>query len=533
MTRVPEDRDPMDLSEAPITGGHPARELPANTRFVIVGSGFAGLCMAIKLKQAGHHDFVILEKGDDVGGTWRENTYPGAACDIQSHLYSFSFELNPKWSRMFARQPEILDYLRHCVREYELEDHLYFGVRFDSGTWDDAARRWRVKLGGAGVGGGTGTGTGTGNGTGTGTGTTELTADFVVLGMGPLHRPLLPNVPGIADFQGPSWHSAEWRHDVDLTGKRVAVIGTGASAIQFVPRVAEQAAQVVLFQRTPAWIMPKRDRHISGPTKALYRNLPGFQRAHRTLIYWTAESRAMGFVNPKFMKVAEGVANAHRKRQVRDPDLARRLKPDYTMGCKRVLISNDFYPALGRDHVTLVDQGVKEIRGNSVVAADGTEHEVDVIIYGTGFHVTDAFDAIDMVGPAGRSLKQDWSGGLAAYYGMTVAGFPNMFILVGPNTGLGHNSIVFMIEAQTAYLMKLLALARERGAATVAPTERAQRRFNEGIHRALATQVWSAGGCQSWYLDENGRNTTIWPGFTWRYWSRTRKPDQSAYCFER
>jgi cation diffusion facilitator CzcD-associated flavoprotein CzcO len=524
MTRVAEETDPMDLSEAPITGGHPARELPARARYVIVGSGFAGLCMAIKLKQAGRDDFVILEKGDDVGGTWRENTYPGAACDIQSHLYSFSFELNPKWSRMFARQPEILDYLRHCVREYGLEDHLYFGVRFDGGEWDYAVREWRIKVGGSGVGSGMGSGARSGAGG-------EIRAGFVVLGMGPLHRPLLPDVPGIEEFTGPSWHSAEWRHDVDLTGKRVAVIGTGASAIQFLPRVARQAASVVLFQRTPAWILPKRDRHISGVTKALYRNVPGFQRAHRTLIYLTAESRAMGFVNPKFMKLAEGVANAHRKRQIPDADLARRLKPDYTMGCKRVLVSNDYYPALARDHVTLVDQGVREIRENSVVAADGTAHEVDVIIYGTGFHVTDAFDTIDMRGPAGRSLRQDWAEGLSAYYGMTVTGFPNMFILVGPNSGLGHNSIVFMIEAQVEYLTKLLALTDSRGAATVAPTPEAQRRFNAGIQRALATQVWSAGGCQSWYLDEHGKNTTIWPGFTWRYWLRTRRPDAGAYHF--
>ena len=518
MTRVAEETDPMDLSEAPITGGHPAREVPARAKYVIVGSGFAGLCMAIKLKQAGRDDFVILEKGDDVGGTWRENNYPGAACDIQSHLYSFSFELNPKWSRMFARQPEILDYLRHCVREYRLEEHLYFGVRFDGGEWDEAAKEWRVKLGAPESESGAGT---------------EIRASYVALGMGPLHRPLLPDVPGVGDFEGPAWHSAEWRHDVDLTGKRVAVIGTGASAIQFLPRVARQAASVVLFQRTPAWIMPKRDRHISGVTKALYRGVPGFQRAHRTLIYLTAESRAMGFVNPKLMKAAEGIANVHRKRQLRDPELARRLKPDYTMGCKRVLISNDFYPALARDHVALVDQGVREIRRNAVVAADGTEHEVDAIIYGTGFHVTDAFDTIDMRGPAGRSLKQDWAGGMAAYYGMTVAGFPNMFILVGPNTGLGHNSIVFMIEAQTEYLMKLLALADENGAATVAPTPQAQNRFNAGVQRALATQVWSAGGCQSWYLDEHGRNTTIWPGFTWRYWLRTRKPNAGAYEFGR
>jgi cation diffusion facilitator CzcD-associated flavoprotein CzcO len=511
MPKVPAELDPMDLSEAPIDGAHEARELPERAGVVIVGSGFSGLCMAIKLKEAGRHDFVILEKAHDVGGTWRENTYPGAGCDIQSHLYSFSFEMNPKWSRMFARQPEILDYLRHCVRKYMLEEHLYFGVEVSGGAYDDESDEWRVQLADG----------------------REIRSDVAVLGLGPLHRPVLPDVPGIESFEGPSWHSAEWNHDYDLTGKRVAVIGTGASSIQFVPKIAEMAARIHLFQRTPAWIMPKRDRHISGLTKALYRAVPGLQRAHRNLIYWILETRVIGFaVNPKLLKAAQGIADAHRKRQVPDPELRRRLTPDYTMGCKRVLISSDFYPTLSKEHVELVDGAVAEVRPRSVVTADGAVREVDAIIYGTGFHVTDSFDNLDLVGPGGRKLREEWADGLSAYYGMTVHGFPNVFLLVGPNSGLGHNSIIFMIEAQVNYIMECLRLLDRQGAKRMQPTRRAQDRFNAGIQRDLVKQVWSVGGCKSWYLDARGRNTTIWPGFTWRYWQRTRKPDPDAFVFE-
>jgi cation diffusion facilitator CzcD-associated flavoprotein CzcO len=512
MTKVSADLDPMDLSEEPITGAHDARELPERAEFVIVGSGFAGLCMAIKLKESGRDDFVILEKAGDVGGTWRENTYPGAGCDIQSHLYSFSFELNPKWSRMFARQPEILDYLRHCVRKYGLEKHLYFGAEITGGEYDDDRQEWRVQLADG----------------------REIRSDFAVLGLGPLHRPILPDVPGIETFEGPSWHSAEWNHDVDLTGKRVAVIGTGASAIQFVPQIAKQVDKLHLFQRTPAWIMPKRDRHISGLTKALYRRVPGFQRAHRNLIYWILETRVIGFaINPKMLKAAQGIADSHRRRQVPDPALREKLTPDYTMGCKRVLVSNNFYPALMRDNVELVSDAVAEVRAHSVVAADGIEREVDAIVYGTGFHVTDSFDKLQLVGPKGRKLSEEWSDGLSAYYGMTVAGFPNVFLLVGPNTGLGHNSIIFMIEAQVNYIMQCLDMMDRRGAKRISPKKDVQDRFNAGIQADLVKQVWSVGGCKSWYLDAQGRNTTIWPGFTWRYWTRTRRPDSRAFVFER
>jgi cation diffusion facilitator CzcD-associated flavoprotein CzcO len=509
--KVSADLDPMELSESPITGAHEARELPARAKFVIVGSGFAGICMAIKLKQSGRTDFVILEKAHDVGGTWRENTYPGAGCDIQSHLYSFSFELNPKWSRMFARQPEILDYLRHCVRKYGLEEHLYFGAEVSGGEYDDDRQEWRVQLADG----------------------REIRADFAVLGLGPLHRPTLPDVPGIEDFEGPSWHSAEWNHDFDLRGKRVAVIGTGASAIQFVPQIAKQVSRLHLFQRTPAWIIPKRDRHIGALTKLLYRSVPGFQRAHRNLIYWMLETRVIGFaINPKLLKAAQGIADVHRKRQVADPELRRKLTPEYALGCKRVLVSNNFYPVFGQEHVELVDDAVAEVRARSVVAADGTEREVDAIIYGTGFHVTDSFDKLHLVGPAGRKLSEEWSEGLSAYYGMTVAGFPNVFFLVGPNSGLGHNSIIFMIEAQVGYLMRCLDLMDRKGAKRIEPKKSAQDRFNAGIQDQLVRQVWSVGGCQSWYLDAHGRNTTIWPGFTWRYWTRTRRPDESAFVFD-
>ncbi|HJQ47793.1 MAG TPA: NAD(P)/FAD-dependent oxidoreductase, partial [Amycolatopsis sp.] len=478
------------------------------TGVVIVGTGFSGLGMAIQLRKQGRDDFVILEKADEVGGTWRDNAYPGCACDIQSHMYSFSFEQNPNWTRSFSPQPEIWDYLRRVAKKYDLYRHVRFGQEMTGARWDSDEHRWHVATRG-------------GDG---------FAGKYLVNGVGALHIPQIPQLAGIHRFQGETFHSAQWNHDFDVRGKRVAVIGTGASAIQFVPQLAPDARELTLFQRTPPWVMPKPDHAMPAWVRALFRAVPGAQRAYRTLLYWLLEARAIGFNgHPGVMKIGQRFAKANIDRSIADPRLRAKLTPDYTMGCKRVLISNDYYPALARDDVGVNTTGVKEVRAHSVVDGDGVEHEVDAIIYGTGFHVTDAFDTIDMRGPAGRSLRQDWAAGMAAYYGMTVAGFPNMFILVGPNTGLGHNSIVFMIEAQTEYLAKLLALADARNAKTVTPTPEAQNRFTAAIQRALTTQVWSAGGCQSWYLDEHGRNTTLWPASTWDFRRRTRKFDVAAY----
>ncbi|MGW4058781.1 flavin-containing monooxygenase [Amycolatopsis sp. NPDC004747] len=470
------------------------------TGVVIVGTGFSGLGMAIQLRKEGREDFVILEKAHDVGGTWRDNSYPGCACDIPSHMYSFSFEQNPGWSRAYSPQPEIWRYMREVADKHDLRRFIRFGQEMTGARWDAEENRWHVATRGG----------------------DEFTATALVAGVGALHLPMIPELPGIEKFEGPAYHSARWRHDVDLKGKKVAVIGTGASAVQFVPKIAPEVAQLSLFQRTPPWIMPKADHEMSGRTRALFKAFPPAQRAYRTLLYWLLEARAIGFNGQSWvMKLGQRIAKRNIDRAITDPQLRRKVTPDYTMGCKRVLVSNDYYPALARDNVDVVTEGVREVRARSVVDAAGVEHEADVIVYGTGFHVTDAFDDLEIVGRDGRNLGKEWATeGMRTHLGITVAGFPNLFFLLGPNTGLGHNSVVFMIEAQISYVAEALRLARGRA---IEPKPEVQERFNARIQRKLAKGIWTRGGCKSWYLDAKGVNRTIWPGFTWRYWLDTRK----------
>jgi cation diffusion facilitator CzcD-associated flavoprotein CzcO len=475
---------------------------------VVIGTGFSGLGMAIQLKKDGREDFVVLEKAHDVGGTWRDNTYPGCACDIQSHMYSFSFAQNPGWTRSFSPQQEIWDYLRGVTDRYRVRDHIRFGVEVTGARWDADERRWHVA-----------------------TSDGEYVARFLVAGIGALHIPNIPKLPGIERFAGETFHSAQWNHDYDLTGKRVAVVGTGASAVQFVPRIVPDVAKLTLFQRTPPWIMPKPDHAMPRWTRTLFRMVPGAQRLYRDFVYWLLEARALGFNgHPALMKLAQRVPQAHLNRQVKDPELRRKLTPDYLMGCKRVLIANDYYPALTRDNVEVNTAGVRAVTEHGIVDGDGVEHEVDVIIYGTGFHVTDAFDYLDITGVDGRDLAKEWrEEGIQTHLGITVAGYPNLFFLLGPNTGLGHNSVVFMIESQIRYVSQVMALADESGVAALDTKESAQAEFQSDIQRRLAGGVWTRGGCTSWYLDARGVNRTIWPGFTWRYWLRTRKLDPAAF----
>jgi cation diffusion facilitator CzcD-associated flavoprotein CzcO len=463
--------------------------------------------MAIQLKRAGVHDFVILEKADDVGGTWRDNTYPGCACDVQSDLYSFSFRLNPSWSRTYSEQQEIWDYLRDCADEYGLRQHIRFGTEVTGAEFDEEAGHWRVA---------------------TGDGET-ITASAVVLGVGSLHWPKVPDIPGVDRFKGTAFHSAQWDHDYDLAGKRVAVIGTGASAIQFVPRIAAQVASLHVFQRTPPWIIPKPDRAVSPREQRIHRQFPVTQRLRRSAIYWQLESRALGFMNPKLMKAVEGVAKRHICRQLTDPHLRTAVTPDYTMGCKRILPSNDYYPALNRPNVELLADGIAQVREHSIVTRSGREVEIDAMIFGTGFHVTDGYRHLDVVGRGGLKMQDAWRSGPETYLGITVTGFPNLFFLLGPNTGLGHNSVVFMIESQLRYVMQCLRplLAGRASAVEVRPS--AQEAFNWDIQQQLRGAVWNAGGCHSWYLDENGVNRTLWPGFSWRYWLRTRRVRTEDY----
>ncbi|HEV2781132.1 MAG TPA: NAD(P)/FAD-dependent oxidoreductase [Actinophytocola sp.] len=473
------------------------------TETVIVGTGFSGLGMAIRLIKEGRTDFVVLEKADDVGGTWRDNTYPGCACDVPSHMYSFSFEPNPNWSRSFSTQPEIWAYLRRLTDKYRLRRHIRFGVEVSGARWDEAESRWQVST----------------------TDGRELVARFLVSGVGALHIPNIPALPGLSTFAGRAFHSARWDHDYDLTGKRVAVIGTGASAIQFVPEIAGRVAELHLYQRTPAWVLPRPDGPIAERTKAVFRSLPPVQRLYRNAIYWAAESMALGFNgNTWLLRAGEWLGRRHLRNQIGDRELRRKLTPRYTLGCKRVLGSNTYYPALARDNVEVITDGIAEVHAHSIVTADGRERPVDAIIFGTGFHVTDAFDRLRITGRGGRDLASEWRrDGIRTHLGITVSGFPNLFFLLGPNTGLGHNSVVFMIESQIRYIAKAMRLVLGSRAEAIEVRAGVQERFNVDIQRKLARGVWSTGGCSSWYLDSTGVNRTIWPGFTWRYWLQTRR----------
>jgi cation diffusion facilitator CzcD-associated flavoprotein CzcO len=497
----------MTATAEPLTDTTTPDAAPRHVHIGIVGAGFAGLGMAIRLKQAGIEDFVIWERDGDVGGTWWANTYPGCQCDIPSHLYSFSFALNPDWGRTYAMQREIEDYLRDVTTRFGLRPHIRTGCEVADATWDDAAERWHV--------------------------TTEdgaYTADILVAAPGPLSEPSIPDLPGLDTFAGTTFHTANWNHDHDLTGRRVAVIGTGASAIQAVPEIQPIVESLTVFQRTPPWVVPHRDRPITGAERRLYRALPAVQRAVRAGVYFGRELLVPGLVyRPKLMSLVQSVATKHLHKQVTDPELRRKLTPDYAIGCKRILPSNKWYPALTRPNIELVTDGIDHVRPAGIVDARGELHEVDTIVFATGFHVTDIRIARRITGRAGTTLADEWDGSPEAYRGSAVAGFPNLFFLVGPNTGLGHNSIVFMIEAQAQYVMDALRHMSETGATRVEVKSDAQRAYNDYLQRKLADTVWNTGGCSSWYLDRNGRNATIWPDFTFRFWGRMRRFDPQAY----
>ena len=475
---------------------------------VIVGAGFSGLGVAALLDRAGVRSFRILETADDLGGTWRDNTYPGCGCDIPSPLYSYSFDQKADWSRLFASQPEILDYLRQVARRRGLIDHIRFGQRVQRARWIEADARWEIL-------------TSAGD---------SYRAQFLICAVGPLHHPASPELPGAETFAGPAFHSANWRHDVDLTGKRVAVIGTGASAIQFVPAIVGQVASLTVFQRTPPWIVPKTDRPFDERHRRLARWLPPYRWWVRERLFWIHEKRAAGFVaDPAAMAKTAALARRLIRRQVRDAELRAIVTPDYAIGCKRLLISSDWYPALSQPHVTMRQGGVTEIRPRAVVGEDGTEAPADVLIYGTGFDAQNTV-RIDICGRDGLTLAEAWSKGNRAYLGTVVAGFPNMFLMVGPNTGLGHNSQVLMIESQARYIVDSLRRLRRRGAECMVVRPEVQDSFNDWLDSRMAGTVWQTGGCHSWYQDpRSGRNTVLWPDTTIAFWRRTRRARMSDY----
>jgi len=477
----------------------------------ILGAGFGGICMAVKLLEAGRRDFVVFEKAASLGGTWRDNTYPGCGCDVPSHLYSYSFAQNPSWSRTYATQPEILSYLGRVAAERGVDRHVAYDTAIASMEWDEVAGLWRL----------------------TARDGRRFTARVVVSAVGALHVPKMPVLEGLDRFAGPAFHAARWRHDVDLAGRHVAVIGTGASAIQFIPEIARTVGSLTVYQRSPPWVLPRGDRPVSAVMRWLFAAVPGLLGAWRAAAYWRAETVALGLAyKPKLMSAGQKRSARFKEQAITDESLRLKLNPFYTMGCKRVLLSDDFYATMTRSNVELVTDPIREVRPASIVAADGCERPCDVLIHGTGFEAFNPAASVDIRGRGGRRLADDWRDGPVAFRGVAVAGYPNYFMLMGPNTGLGHNSIVFMIEAQVRYVMQCLRWLDRRRLATVEVREDVQRDYNERLQARFTRTVWRDRPgtawqlpCTSWYVDARGRNTALWPGFSAAYWLTMRRAD--------
>jgi cation diffusion facilitator CzcD-associated flavoprotein CzcO len=483
---------------------HAATDAPPTV--AIVGSGFAGLCMAIRLQQAGV-SYVLYEKTARIGGTWRDNTYPGSGCDVPSHLYSFSFAPKADWTRKFPAQAEILAYLEACVDRFGLGPNIRFNTEIAEARFDETHGRWRLR-------------TTTGE---------ETTAQVLVMGCGQLNRPLYPDLPGREDFAATQFHSARWRHDHDLTDRTVAVIGNGASAIQFVPIVAHQARQVFLFQRTSNWIIPKPDRPFTPRERWIFAHVPLARQLYRWAIYWRLEMRFLAFhQGSRVGRLIERGVTRTLEREIADPRLREILRPDFPVGCKRILISNDWFETMRRPNVEIVTSPITRLTRDAVVTADGASRPVDTVIYATGFQATSFLTPIRILGRGGRDLREAWREGAEAYLGVAVAGFPNLFMLYGPNTNLGHNSIIFMIECQVRYVMQCLAALRERGLAFLDVRPRAMQLYNEEVQASLQRSVWNAG-CSSWYRTSAGKITNNWPYYTFQYWWRMRHPDLADY----
>jgi cation diffusion facilitator CzcD-associated flavoprotein CzcO len=477
-----------------------------NFSIVIIGTGFAGLGMAIKLIEQGQKDFIILERGGHVGGTWRDNTYPGAACDVPSVLYSFSFEQNPNWSRTFPSQSELYEYLNKVTDKYQLRPHIHFDEAMEQMVWDEDACTWTVS---------------TPKGT--------YVADVVIAGTGSLAEAKLADIKGAESFTGDHFHSSQWNHQQSLEGKNVAVIGSGASAIQFVPEVAKQAARIDVYQRTPNWIIPRPDKAIGPKQQWLLANVRLYQQFKRLVTYLTNESRILGIViSPSFLTGFRFIAKRHLYKQVADPALRAAMLPNYAIGCKRILISNDWYPAICRDNVDLITNGIEEIRPSSIVTVDGTEREIDAIVWGTGFYATENPIAEKIVGIQGVKLSEAWANGEYAYKGTAVSGFPNLFFIVGPNITLGHTSMVLMIEAQVTYIRKAMQWKRNNGIKRIEVKEDSERAYNEKLQKRLGGSVW-ATDCNSWYKHKSGKITALWPDFTFRFRNLTKDFDQQHY----
>ncbi|OHU21546.1 4-hydroxyacetophenone monooxygenase [Mycobacteroides franklinii] len=485
--------------------GSADRPVDLETTIAIIGSGFSGLGMAIQLRKRGDEDFLIFEKASDIGGTWRDNTYPGCGSDVPTSIYSYSFEQNPYWSKMWSSQPEIQAYLQGLTDKYDLRRKVIFNTQIVSAHWDETISRWILR---------------SANGH-------RITAQFMVIGTGLLHQPHIPAFDGIESFEGAMFHSARWDHSVDLAGKKVAVIGTGASAIQIVPAIAEQVGQLQLYQRTPPWVLGRKNWAMPKLVQQIFAQMPLIRGLFRFCVYLVAELLCLGLYGPgKLHKVLEWAAKANIRKNIQDPELVAKLTPNYRIGCKRLLFSPSYYPALARSNTELVTNSIAEVRPQSIVTDDGIERNVDVIIYATGFQIGNRFEGLEIFGIGDESLTQRWEiYGDQAHLGVTVTGMPNMFLMLGPNSVLTHNSVVFMIEQQIKYVLYAIDQLRQSTAAAIEVSRDTQNQFNEHIQRQLATKIWSNGGCTSWFLDSKGTNRILWPGFSWQYWQAIRQFD--------
>ncbi|MCA6064924.1 flavin-containing monooxygenase [Thalassolituus marinus] len=472
---------------------------------VIIGAGVSGIGAAVRLLQQGFTDFIVLEKYDELGGTWRDNTYPGCACDVPSALYSYSFAQKPDWSRAFAGQAEILDYVHNTADKQGVKPFIRYGVDVQASRWNDAQQQWQLQ-----------------------TSAGDISANKLISAVGYLHEPIMPNLPGLSEFPGKVFHSSRWDHECDLRDKKVAVIGTGASAIQFIPEIQPQVNKLSVFQRTPQWILPKPDHRIPAIERAFFR-IPLTLNSWRKILYAGLEVFGIGFRRPGLLKVVQKLAQRHLNSSIKDPQLRAKLTPDYTLGCKRVLLSNNYYPAMAKLNVDLHATGVEQIRGNKVVGQDGSEAEADVIILGTGFHVSDVPIAAQVFGRDGRSLEDIWQGSPQAYRGTCVNNFPNFFLILGPNLAIGNNSAFVVIESQLNYIMGAMQVMQRNQLQTVEVCAQKQDDYNQLVQDELQKTVWNTGGCSSYYLDKNGRNSIGFPWSSNRMQALLRHFDPESY----
>ena len=478
------------------------------TKIAIIGAGFGGLAMAIRLLQSGIQDFIILEKADDVGGTWRENQYPGAACDVQSHMYSLSFAPKKDWSKRYAEAPEIFDYIQDLIKEFDLKKYIQFHQEVVASRYHEDTLHWHIDLKSG----------------------QKIEAQFMVFASGPLHVPQIPQIKGIEKFQGEVFHSAQWDHNYNLNDKNVASIGTGGSAIQYIPEIAEKVKNLYVLQRTAAWVIPRDERAYNALDKKLFSRFEWFRKLHRSRLYWSNESRVVPIVKPKMIQYGQKLAEIFIKFQVKDKATIKKLTPDYILGCKRILISNKYYPTFNRKNVELITDAIQEITEKSIIFKTGEERQIDCLIYGTGF-ITDPriyLKSFACYGQNGLELKDAWKNGAESYYGICTKNFPNLFQLLGPNTILGHNSVIFMIESQVNYILQLIQLVDKTQTQAIVIKPEVQDQFNHKIQQKLEGTVWQSG-CVSWYQQDGGKNFALWPTYTWKYWLETRKANPSAY----